>query len=464
MQDPEHGHPNGRKRSRDGVVLVMTVVLLVVLASLAYTLTARVARQSRRNDYLVDYTKARYACDSAVRYALATLEDIEPQLISRPNEPDFSDLFVMSDEQVEQMLADWAALTGQTPEDSGDAPLALPGRADRGEAGAPHGLNDANGLGDLNDINDASLAGYGDESLEDRIRGPYGPRWPLLTETAEFDVGDVTVTIEIEDEHAKYPLGWALLDEPDTSRESLASFETFCEWMRIDAPTQDRLKEDLATIVEIKPFKLEFRPITTIDQVPNPATQPAPQAAPAAGTAARTATVSRAAQTRTLKKTVSIGEQIDRQCTDFGKLLNSALFDRDILARPTRFGRDRVESLKRAESPMKYMSVWGTRQVNINTAPRHVLEALFVFGGDGPQIAQAIIERRRIEPFKDVQDLTGDLFKFQVSIQACEKYIAYRSTIFTIHVKAVCGTAKAYSTIAISKDGKTVKRIAVVNS
>ncbi|HEX40829.1 MAG TPA: hypothetical protein ENN81_02055, partial [Phycisphaerales bacterium] len=170
------------------------------------------------------------------------------------------------------------------------------------------------------------------------------------------------------------------------------------------------------------------------------------------------------AQTRTLKKTVSIGEQIDRQCSDFGKLLNSALFDRDILARPTRFGRDQVESLMRAESPMKYLSVWGTRQVNINTAPRHVLEALFVFGGDGPQIAQAIIERRRAQPFKDMQDLTGDLFRFQVSIQACEKYIAFRSTIFTIHVKAVCGTAKAHSTIAISKDGKTVKRIAVVNS
>jgi len=451
----------------------MTVVLLVVLASLAYTLTARVARQSRRNDYLVDYTKARYACDSAVRYALATLEDIEPQLISRPNEPDFSDLFVMSDEQIEQMLQDWAALTGRPLEEAttsglsalddvnGPDAAALLGAA---ALGSVNNLGDANTVGDVNDINDTLPAGQDEESLEDQIRGPYGPRWPLLTETAEFDIGDATITIEIEDENAKYPLGWALLGDTEVSRESLAGFETFCEWMRIDAPTQDRLKEDLAAIVEIKPFQLEFRPITNIEQVPNPAAQPAPQAPPAAGSAARTATVSRAAQTRTLKKTVSIGEQIDRQCADFGKLLNSALFDRDILARPTRFGRDQVESLERAESPMKYLSVWGTRQVNINTAPRHVLESLFVFGGDGPQIAQAIIERRRIEPFKDAQDLTGDLFRFQVSIQACEKYIAYRSTIFTIHVKAVCGTAKAYSTIAITKDGKTVKRIAVVNS
>ena len=84
-------------RTRPGVVLLVTLVLLIVLATLGYTLSDRVASQRHRNQYIIDYSNARYGCDSAVKYALASLEELEPELVSRPNEPDFSDLFALDE-------------------------------------------------------------------------------------------------------------------------------------------------------------------------------------------------------------------------------------------------------------------------------------------------------------------------------------------------------------------------------
>ncbi len=49
--------------SRPGIVLLLTLVLLVVLATLGYTFSSRVAAQRHRNQYIIDYSRARYGCD-----------------------------------------------------------------------------------------------------------------------------------------------------------------------------------------------------------------------------------------------------------------------------------------------------------------------------------------------------------------------------------------------------------------
>jgi hypothetical protein len=152
-----------------------------------------------------------------------------------------------------------------------------------------------------------------------------------------------------------------------------------------------------------------------------------------------------------------VAEQISEQTTHFAKLFHSSLIDTEALARPTIVRRGRNESA------LKYMGMWGSMKVNINTAPRHVLEAAFIFGGDEAQIAEEIIQLRRIEPFADIQKLKTDLFRYSDSIGKCEKYITTVSRFFTIKVTAVSGVAKASTVIAILKDGKKVKRIAVIN-
>ena len=117
----------------------------------------------------------------------------------------------------------------------------------------------------------------------------------------------------------------------------------------------------------------------------------------------------------------------------------------------------------RKESALKYMGMWASTKVNINTAPRHVLEAAFTFGGDADRIAEEIIRRRRTKPFKDIEELKKELFRYLDSIQKCEEYIMTTSRFFTIRVAATSGKAKVSAVIAITKDGKKVQKIAVIS-
>ncbi len=202
-------------RSRPGIVLLVTLVLLVVLSTLGYTLSTRVAAQRHRDQYIINYSSARYGCDSAVKYALATLEDIDPQLISRPNEPDFSDLFCLSEAEYQEILEQWSLENQLTTFNTGES------------------FNDMIGITDVDELDDIGSDEFGIDGFNGygslTISGPYGPPWPFVTEPVEFEVGSAKVRIEIEDENAKYPLGWALLNDGKVKREADAGFETFCE-------------------------------------------------------------------------------------------------------------------------------------------------------------------------------------------------------------------------------------------
>jgi len=426
---------------RQGFVLLVTLGLLVVLAMLGYTLSTRVAAQRHRDQYIIDYSSARYGCDSAVKYALATLEEIDPQLIPRPNEPDFSDLFYLTPAEYQELLEQWGL--------DSESELAMFDGDRRSKDKV--GIDEFEGFGDIDNFNDIGFdememdGFYGYGSVE--ISGPYGPAWPFVTEPVEFEIGSAKVRIEVEDENAKYPLGWAILDDEDIKREAEAGFETFCEMTGLTAEQIDSLKLELQEIGKIRPFALDFKPITRTVKT----------AVTTRTTSSRSRT-SRKPSTRVTRKTIKVPDQISEQTTHFAKLFHSSLIDSEALARPIITGPDR-----RSESALKYMGLWGTMKVNINTAPRHVLEAAFIFGGDEVEIAEEIIQRRRIEPFSDFQALKTDLFRYSNSIDKCEKYITTVSRFFTIKVTVVSGVAKASSVIAITKDGEKVKRIAVIN-
>ena len=417
-------------RNRPGIILLVTLVLLVVLATLGYTLSSRVAAQRHRDQFIIDYSNARYGCDSAVKYALATLEELDTELVSRPNEPDFSDLFALDEIGYQELLAQWG----------------VESQSDTFNTGKKY--DDKSGV---DDVNGTGLDEYGMSDYEDPdsivIRGPYGPPWPFVTEPAEFEIGTAKVRIEIEDENAKYPLGWAIMNNPVFKRETEAGFQTFCEMMRLDYQQIDSLREQLKEIAGIKAFELAFKPLTKTVRIPITTT---------AKTTSKSST-SRTQRTRITRKSISVSKQISDQTTHFAKLFHSSLIDTESLAQPT------IVVGNRKEYPLKYMGLWGTRQVNINTAPRHVLEAALIFGGNEVEIAEEIIQRRRVEPFSDIEALKTDLFRYSNSIEKCEKYITTVSSFFTIKVTAVSGVAKTSSVIAITKEGDKVKRIAVIN-
>ncbi len=426
-----------------GFVLLLTLVLLVVFSTLAYILSSRLQSRRSRNVYIIDYTKARYACDSAVKYAIATLDEIEPRLIERPNEPDFSDLFHLTEAQYEEFLTEWAEQNQLQIKDSFEKTI-----ADATSSRDVNSVNDFNTLADFkflyNDLN---------EPNEPAIRGPYGPPWPLVAAPIEFEMAEAKVRIEIEDENAKYPIGWALLNDESIEREVAAGFENFLEWMwsdvnNIDMVVEDieKVREQLKEIGEVKPFKIKFSNITKLER----------RGVPTART--RTSRTRRTTRTRTVRKTISASQQENAQSVDFAKFFHSSMLDSELLARPT------VESEKRNESALKYIATWASTKVNINTAPRHVLEAAFIFGGNEVKIADEVILRRRIEPFKNIDDLKKQLFAYSDSIEKCKRFITTESTLFTIKITAVCGTAETSTVIAIKKQGNKTTRIAVIST
>jgi len=334
-------------QNRRGIILLVTIGLLVVLSILGYTLTSSVTAQRHRNQYIIDYSKARYGCDSAVKYALTTLEEIDPQLISRPNEPDFSDLFALDEAEYQELLAQW-------------------------------------GLQSISDTTE------NDRSFDD------------------------------------------VLDINDIKNKKYDSYDYFLE---------------LTQIGEIKPFKLDFKPITTVSRTPTPTRS----------TRSKSKTQKKSSS-RVQRKVTSVSTQVLEQTTHFARLFHSSLIDTEALARPS------IISDSREESPLKYIGTWGTQKININTAPRHVLETAFIFGGNEVEIAEKIIQRRRTEPFTDVADLKNAITGYSDSIAKCEKYITTKSTFFTIKITAISGVAKASSVIAITKNGEKITRIAVINS
>jgi len=481
------------------VILLITLVILVILATLGYTLTARVAARRHRDQYVIDYCQARYACASALKSAIASIPTLDPKLISRPNEPDFSDIFAMSELEYQQFLAQYAAdlaLTGNDAASNTDSnnvsdtkskqnadkkgTTDKKRKADRKKmAKETDGIskadamknrkeadkskksdktqkaaklkntrklrdaNDVNSVSDVNDVNDLNAS----KTSLPSIPGPYGPPWPLVTQPVDCEIGSAKVKIEIEDENAKYPLGWALLDEEPWKTVAGVSFVTFCEWMGYSKNEIDGMREELAKLDQVRPFKLAYKPQAAA--APEP-----PASLRSKSTPARTDT-RRAAP----KKAAAPADPVEQQNIDYGKLFHSSMVDTDLLHRPS------IVSDTRNESAMKYLSLWATRQVNVNSAPRQVLEALFTFGSvaDAPKIAAEIIRLRRVTPFANVDDVKKGILRYPDAIDKCKDLITTASTTFTIRITATSGVAKVTILAAVTKEGDKVKQIGIVS-
>ena len=427
---------------------MVVLVLLVVLCAIAYTLTSRVSSHRRRTEYMIDYQAVRYARDSAVKYALTTLQDInQPVIIERPTEPDFSDLFAVVETQRRQLLADWA--------ESITAEQALKHQKKvKDFLRAATDINDFNDVNDFNDIGsflgiipDSNLAVDINDPNNLQIPGPYGPPWPLITEPLNFMIGDTTVTIEIHDENAKYPLGWIMLDDIETKRQIQAGFETFCEWMDVNSLVVQQVEDEIAELNEIKQYKLKVEDvkITKKEQIKTPA---------------RTRRTRRtASQRRTQVRTTVTTIPATVHLTDYARLYHSPLVNTEVLARPT------VVTDDRSESALKYISLWPSNVVNINTAPRHVLETAFAFGGltKAVDAADAVIQRRKIKPFEDVNEISREFFNYAGTVDKCRQYIVTNSELFTIRITANRGLARASAVIAIRKNKGKMEKIAVLS-
>ena len=145
--------------------------------------------------------------------------------------------------------------------------------------------------------------------------------------------------------------------------------------------------------------------------------------------------------------------------TDYSRLYHSSLLDTEALARPVIIADDRTESA------LKYISMWPISKVNINSAPRNVLEAAFSFGGmtAAVNLTDGVIQRRRLKPFEDPNEIRRELFGYGDTIEKCRQYITTKSDFFTIHITVNRGLARASAVIAVRNENGTMKKIAVLS-
>jgi len=407
-------------------VLLLTLVILVVLAAVGYLITRRVSAYRYRNQYILDYQSARYSRDSALKYALSLVKKMEaPRLINRSDTLDFSDIFALTQQEYEGFVEQW------------DSPRFE-------EARSRLSRLDANGAIEANDVNNILAFVGADSNSQPAVPGPYGPRWPLIAEPLQFNIGEAEVTITIEDENAKYPLGWAMLKEEKSGkaiREAQAGFTSFCEWMDVNYVEIKDLEQQLDDVGEIKSFKTEFKPLVTRKKM----------------------VVSRSIRGRrgqNIRRRVPIMQKKAITAlthrADFAKLFNSSFVNLEV------FARRRIFSDSRQESALKYIGIWGSNKVNINSAPRHVLESALVWGGSAPGIADAIIERRRNKPFEDIDELKDAMFSYSDAIRKCVPYITTKSNYFTVRITARSGAATATAVIAVVKESDKMHPVVIM--
>jgi hypothetical protein len=436
-----------KRYSRSGIALIIVLLILTILSIMAYTLTNRLMMHNGSHQYIIDYQNARYACDSAVKFALTAMADMnDPVPIIRNDALDFSDLFDTNEVIAREIIFEWSQTL--TPQ---QAKKYMKHNTDYGA-----GTFDINGFNDINDISISDLFEDNENQLQKfdandlQIPGPYGPPWPFIAQPINLDISNAKVTIEMHDENAKYPLGWMMLDDPKVRRQIVFGFQTLCEWVDVNEFVEQKLEDELVELAAIKEFKTEFKDITITkrmrEKVP---------------TSSRARNRGRRRSTRTRYRTITKKTKIPASVhyADFAKLYHSSLIDTESLARPYYVSKDRKESA------LKYISLFGTGKVNINSAPRPVLEAAFAFGGlsDSVEISQAVIEQRQEKPFKDPNELRNQLYGYSDSIDKCRQYISTKSEIFTIRITAISGRAKASAVIAVKKNKNKIHKIVVLS-
>ncbi len=447
-----------------GAALLVSVLVLVVLSSLLASLILRITMVKRRQAYMVEYQRARYALDSAMKYALAVMPNRSFSLTSRAEMPDFSDLFVMnseeyrlfletwietaSDDQIEKILKEDAAVTAEpqwsTEELLGRLTSMIEGQTD--ESHDP--------FYETTPTETAEFMEFDPDDVQ--VPGPYGPAWPYVIEPIELQIGSAKVTITVEDENAKMPLTWAITNRQAVNKQAEAALAIFCDWMGMDMIQREALKDQLEEIYDRKTFELNPSPIMLPSQTRTTTTT----------TAAVTRQTGQVTTTRTTVRTTPTPQRAASQpqqraaiahSTDFAKLFHSSLLDREALARPV------THTALPDQSPLKYLALWGSQRVNVNTAPRHVLEAALSFGaGDPTDLVEQIIRKRQQEPIKSINEMKDLFYGDSLAIERAKNYLTTTSNFFLVRVVSQSGNARVSAVATLVKEGRNVERLVIL--
>jgi len=459
-----------RPRQRAGFALLLSMIVLVVLASVAAGLSLQLTMAKRRQQYMVEYQRARYGLDSAIKYIFTEMPVRTFKLQSRADVPDFSDICWMDEPAYAQFVNAWlAAATDEQVEavlkedDEEDAAgmsdenlaswlssLFGAGAADT-TAGDPNDPDNPDALDDLQ-AQDVIIVDPNDIM----VPGPYGPAWPNVCEPIELTIGTCRVTITVEDENAKMPLSWMVTNFKDVNKQAEHSLRTFGAYLQMTGEDITQLQASLEEIYKEKMFRVSANQTLLQDK---PTAQAAPATQFSRRTYTRTAPGQRTPAAASNSQQAAAQRPASAHATDFAKLFHSSMLNHEPLMRPL------LDTGERVESAGKYLSLWGAQRININTAPRPVLEAAFLLALDAfeaPELAQKVIDIRKEKPFTKIDELKDVGMLDTESFNNLKNYIAVSSSFFKIRVTSSSGSAVTSAVATVIKEGKNVQPLAVM--
>jgi hypothetical protein len=443
-----------------GFALLMTVIVLVVLVSLTAGLATRLTMAKRRQHYMIEYQRARYGLDSGLKYILSEVATVNLNLRPRDEVPDFSDLFYLNEQQYAETIAYWASTATDEQLEAVLKEDAVIEQSDpMDQAGLLSKLTSLFGGGEAVDPNQIAVPEAGEQAYvieidpnDILVPGPYGPPWPYVLEPIEMDIGPCHVTITIEDENAKLPLSWLITTYSEADKRPQYVLEEFGQWMQMTPDEIQELQAECEAIKDMKPFKLNAGPIL----VPAAATAASRRSASSRFRTSQTAAArvpTPATQTATQKRPAIA------HTTDFAKLFHSSLLDREKLARPV------SDTGERVESALKYLGLWGSQHVNVNTAPRHVLHAAFMMAlpwDEAVELAEQVIQQRQLKPFGNVNMIKEAGSLDTETFNTLKNYITTSSTFLKITVSSTSGNARSRAILTVVKENRQTEPLMVL--
>jgi len=384
-----------------GLVLLMTLVALVILASVLVQFQADTNLLVRASRYRQEKVQCTYAAESGMIIGSHLIQEVFKKPVT----------------------------TSLAAEGTGEVTNLNP-------YGDP---NDPNAFYDPNDPNSMSML----LTAADRES-------PFLVYRKTIEVGEATVEIEIHDENAKWPMLWLLTSPFENDRDGKLTRENL-------KLLGDRLGADGEVMQEAAELTRELGrkiKIPTSDITVATTKSRSSEGKTDGRSSRRTRTVQ--------KKRIGYQKRLAERDSRYLAMGQFASQWQNAILHTAEYEVLKKE-MRQEESVLEYLGIWGNTKVNVNNASAEVLQAALEPIGITADVAQAIVEQRKTKPIGNITALHDLLPSDNQLREALGSLADVKSDTFSIYVTARLGrTHKTLIAGAFADDRGRVKKTGTI--
>lgn len=384
-----------------GLVLLMTLVVLVILASVIVQFQADTNLLVRASRYRQEKVQCTYAAESGMIIGSHLIQEVFKKPVT----------------------------TSLAAEGAGEATKLNP-------YGDP---NDPNAFSDPNDPNSGSMQLTAAD-----------PESPFLVYRKTIEVGEATVEIEIHDENAKWPMLWVLTSPFENDRDGKLTRENLKllgDWLGADGEVMQEAAELTRELG--KKIKIPTSDITVATTKSRSSDNK---------TTAKSSRSRRTVQ----KKRIGYQKRLAEWDSRYLAMGQFASQWQDAILHTAEYEVLKKE-MRQEEPVLEYLGIWGNTKVNVNNASAEVLQAALEPVGITADVAQAIVEQRKTKPIGTITALNDLLPSDNQLREALGSLADVKSDTFSIHVTARLGrTHKTLIAGAFVDDRGRVKKTGTI--